>query len=164
VSDGEEGLQEAIELESPDVQEDVLSSYELSQELEDAAALDKPDDDPLSFWQDKQRELVTSTLDYNLGTLSALIRDKSIDLSPNYQRRFRWDPTRQSRLIESFLMNVPIPPVFLNEDDYGSYSVIDGKQRLRAIDQFMRGALKLRGLKVFQDINGSTMRFSALRT
>jgi hypothetical protein len=114
------------------------------------------DGDPVEFWEKKQRDLVTSVLDYNLESLAGLITDKKIDLSPRYQRRFRWDQKRQSRLIESFLMNVPIPPVFLNEDDYGRYSVIDGKQRLAAIHAFMRGRLKLSGLKVFADINGRT--------
>ena len=51
-------------------------------------------------------------------------------------------------------MNVPIPPIFLNEDDYGKYSVIDGKQRLNAISQFMTGDLRLKGLNVFNDLNG----------
>jgi hypothetical protein len=54
-------------------------------------------------------------------------------------------------------MNVPIPPVFLNEDNYGQYSVIDGKQRLTAIHEFMRGRLKLSGLKVFSEINGCSI-------
>jgi hypothetical protein len=100
---------------------------------------------------------VTSVLNYNLATLSGLIATDKIDLSPEYQRRFRWDGVRQSRLIESFLMNVPIPPIFLNEDDYGQYSVIDGKQRLTAIHEFMRGRLKLNGLHVFAEINGSSI-------
>jgi hypothetical protein len=86
--------------------------------------------------------------------LSDLITNKSIDLDPKYQRRFRWDDRRQSKLIESFLMNVPIPPIFLNEDQYGAYSVIDGKQRLMAIHSFLRGRLRLKGLQVFHDING----------
>ena len=50
-------------------------------------------------------------------------------------------------------MNVPIPPIFLNEDEYGQYSVIDGKQRLMAIHSFIRGRLRLKGLQVFHDIN-----------
>lgn len=85
----------------------------------------------------RSSELVTSVVDYNLSTLSDLIQGKTIDLNPRYQRRFRWDEARQSRLIESFLMNVPIPPIFLNED---RYSIIDGKQRLMAINEFMRAA------------------------
>lgn len=120
---------------------------------EDNASLEAGFDDPVGFWEAKQRDLVTSVLDYNLGTLSELILANTIDLSPEYQRRDRWSPVRQSRLIESFLMNVPIPPIFLNEDDYGQYSVIDGKQRLTAIYEFMRGRLRLSGLKVFEDIN-----------
>jgi Protein of unknown function DUF262 len=98
---------------------------------EDEEQLDAEEEtDPVAFWEQKQRDLVTSVLDYNLQTLSALIQDKNIDLSPRYQRRFRWDQKRQSTLIESFLMNVPVPPIFLNEDELGKYSVIDGKQRL----------------------------------
>src|SRR5688500_18235293 len=94
------------------------------EDLEDEAG--RGDDDPVTLLEQKQRELVTSTVDYNLETLSQLIKQKAIDLAPRYQRRFRWDDVRKSRLIESFLMNVPIPPIFLNEDDYGQYSVIDG--------------------------------------
>ena len=116
--------------------------------------LESEDPSPVEFWEKKQRELVTSVVDYNLGTLTDLIQTKAIDLSPEYQRRFRWDDERKSKLIESFLMNVPVPPIFLNEDSYGQYSVIDGKQRLNAIFEFFRGRLKLKGLKVFSDING----------
>jgi hypothetical protein len=124
---------------------------------ENEQTLDAEDDlDPVAFWEQKQRDLVTSVLDYNLQTLSGLIQDRNIDLSPRYQRRFRWDQKRQSTLIESFLMNVPVPPIFLNEDELGKYSVIDGKQRLSAINAFMRGRLKLTGLKIFADINGLT--------
>lgn len=116
--------------------------------------LDSSIGDPIDFWEKKQRELVTSVVDYNLSTLSSLIESKDIDMSPTYQRRFRWDPVRQSKLIESFLMNVPVPPVFLNEDLYGQYSVIDGKQRLTAIYEFLRGRLTLSGLEIFPDVNG----------
>ena len=110
--------------------------------------------EPIGFWEEKQRELLTSVVDYNLSTLYQLIEQKTINLSPSYQRRDRWGNDRQSELIESFLMNVPIPPVFLNEDTYGEYSVIDGRQRLTAIYEFLSGALRLTNLTVFSDING----------
>lgn len=117
------------------------------------------DSDPIDFWEKKQRELVTSVVDYNLSTLADLVTQESIDLSPRYQRRNRWDKTRQSKLIESFLMNVPVPPIFLNEDRerYGHYSIIDGKQRLTAIHEFFRGRLELQKLEVFSDANGLTI-------
>src|SRR2546423_1912945 len=80
--------------------------------------------EPLLFWENKQRELVTSVVDYNLSTITDLINDKNIDLSPKYQRRNRWDDARKSVLIESFLINVPVPPVFLNEDKNRLSSII----------------------------------------
>jgi hypothetical protein len=134
-------------------QEDLKNDLE-----ENAKVLDSEEGDPIDFWDKKQKELVTSVVDYNLGTLSQLIKDNIINLSPKYQRRFRWDVERQSRLIESFLMNIPVPPIFLNEDSYGIYSVIDGKQRLNAINDFFSGKLELTGLKVFHDINNKTIQ------
>ncbi|CAD7796749.1 hypothetical protein CHRY9390_00052 [Chryseobacterium aquaeductus] len=110
----------------------------------------------VDFLNKKQRELLTSTVDYNLESISQLITKKTIDLAPKYQRRFRWDEGRKAKLIESFLMNVPIPPIFLNEDDLGKYSVIDGKQRLSAINEYLSGKLSLTGLEVFKDLNGLT--------
>ncbi len=121
---------------------------------ESEESLDNYPGDPIQFWEQKQREILTSVVDFNLPSLSALVLAKDIDLSPKYQRRLRWDNTRKSRLIESFLMNVPVPPIFLNEDAYGQYSVIDGKQRLNSIHEFLRGQLRLSGLEVFSDING----------
>jgi len=135
-----------------------MRSEKYRKDIEEAdTVLDYEDPNPLEFWEKKQRELVTSSVDYNLSTLASLIETQGIDLSPKYQRRFRWDQVRQSRLIESFLMNVPVPPVFLNEDVYGQYSVIDGKQRLTAIFEFLRGRLRLTGLEVFSDVNGLTI-------
>jgi hypothetical protein len=131
----------------------VQSSRDVEESEDTLNATEK---DPVQFWEKKQRELVVSVVDYNLNTLAELIQSKTIDLSPRYQRRFRWDDARQSKLIESFLMNVPVPPIFLNEDRYGKYSVIDGKQRLSAIFEFLRGRLKLCDLEVFSDINGKT--------
>ena len=132
---------------------------QLEEDLESPDSLDSEDEangeEPLAIGQ--KRELLISVLDYNLNTLSDLVASEQIDLSPRYQRRDRWKAERQSRLIESFLMNVPIPPIFLNEDDYGKYSVIDGKQRLTAIHEFMRGRLRLTGLKVFSELNGSSL-------
>ncbi|SRR5258706_2080186 len=122
--------------------------------------LEREEPTPIEFWEKKQRELVSSVVDYNLSGLTDLISSKTIDLSPEYQRRYRWDDERKSRLIESFLMNVPVPPVFLNEDSYGQYSVIDGKQRLNTVSEFIRGRLILKGLKIFSDING--LSFDAL--
>lgn len=127
-----------------------------SRDLEEAPDVLNQYSESPNFWEKKQRDIVTSVVDYNLQTLANLIGSQKIDLSPRYQRRHRWKAPRQSALIESFLMNVPVPPIFLNEDAYGQYSVIDGKQRLTAVTEFFRNRLKLTGLSVFKEINGDT--------
>lgn len=83
-------------------------------------------------------------------------RDKWGNLRPEYQRRLRWDDTKKSRLIESFIMNVPVPPVFLYEVNLGSYEVMDGQQRLNAIVDFLQGRFALAGLKIWPSLNGRT--------
>ncbi|WP_201765027.1 DUF262 domain-containing protein [Aeromonas molluscorum] len=82
-----------------------------------------------------------------------MVNQDSIDIAPHYQRRDRWDVEKQSALIESFLLNVPIPPVYLSEDDYGTYTVIDGKQRITAIHDYLMGKFKLKDLKALPELN-----------
>ncbi len=113
---------------------------------------------PKEFWKKKNKEVITVTVDYSLSHLTNLIKKGLIDLAPKHQRRHRWTDKRKSKLIESFIMSIPIPPVFLNEESGGSYSVIDGRQRLIAISEFMKGELTLSGLEVFENFNGKTIR------
>ena len=91
-----------------------------------------------------------------------MVERGDLELNPIYQRRQRWDEVRRSRLIESFLMNIPTPPIFLNEDDYGRYSLIDGQQRVSTIFDFLSDRLELRGLSIFNDANG--LKFSQLES
>src|SRR6476620_10238218 len=84
----------------------------------------------------------------------------AIDVAPKYQRRERWSQEAQSELIESFLLNIPVPPVYLAEDDFGTYSVIDGKQRITAISSFMRDKWPLVDLQKFKELE--CKKFSAL--
>ena len=83
-----------------------------------------------------------------------------MNIRPEYQRRLRWDATKKSRLIESFLMNVPIPPIFLYENDVNRYEVMDGQQRLNSVIEYYNNEYGLRGLKVWSSLNGK--RFSDL--
>lgn len=101
-----------------------------------------------------QNSLVIQQSDFSLAAIYEMVSKHSIDVSPHYQRRDRWHPEKQSALIESFLLNVPVPPVYLSEDEYGQYSVIDGKQRITAICDFLSGALKLKKLKEFPELDG----------
>ena len=87
--------------------------------------------------------IVTEQARYPLDTIETMLDSKQGEskkyiLNPEYQRRKRWDNTRKSRLIESFIMNVPIPPIFRQEVDYSIYEVMDGQQRLTAIYDFYK--------------------------
>lgn len=108
-------------------------------------------------FNDAQSRLVTQASDFSLATISAMVDNGSIDPSPEYQRRRRWAPAKQSALIESFLLNVPVPPVYLAEEEFGVYSVIDGKQRITAIHDFMTGRLELRNLPELPELHGMTI-------
>ena len=79
-----------------------------------------------------------------------------MDVSPFYQRRLRWDKIKQSQLIESFLINIPVPPIILYEREYNSYEVMDGQQRITAIKDFYNNNLKLEGLELWAELNGRT--------
>lgn len=116
------------------------------------------EDDVTWKFVDAQSRLVTQASDFSLSTISSMVDNGALDPSPYYQRRQRWGAQKQSALIESFLLNVPVPPVYLAEEDYGAYSVIDGQQRITAIHEFMRGNLRLTGLAELRELNYLTIR------
>ena len=86
--------------------------------------------------------------------VEALKKPDYMDLRPFYQRRARWDSKMQSRLIESFLINIPVPPIVLYETKFNSYEVMDGQQRISAIQAFYENRLKLTGLELWPELNG----------
>ncbi|UTD25891.1 DUF262 domain-containing protein [Bradyrhizobium sp. WD16] len=91
-----------------------------------------------------------------------MVDSEAIDLQPGFQRRERWSIEKQSALVESFLLNVPVPPVYLAEESDGTYTAIDGKQRLRAIADFMANRMSLRNLDRLTSAEG--FQFSDLPT
>lgn len=98
--------------------------------------------------------IVTEQARYPLSSILNMLRTKNYILNPVYQRRGRWSVTRQSRLIESFIMNVPIPPIFLYEADYATYEIMDGKQRISTIRDFYEDKFALENLEYWSELNG----------
>lgn len=119
-------------------------------------------DDVVSRWNRAQDDVALQHSDLALSTLAGMVSSGSIDVAPDFQRRDRWSHAKQSALIESFLINLPIPPVYLAEDKGGTYSVIDGRQRLTAIQAYFNESFALQGLTELTELNG--MRFSQLPT
>jgi hypothetical protein len=106
--------------------------------------------------QGQQRILTEMNREKLPSFAEALQKPDYMDVSPFYQRRLRWDKTMQSQLIESFLINIPVPPIILYEKDYNSYEVMDGQQRITAIHDFYQNKLKLTGLELWSELNGKT--------
>lgn len=65
-------------------------------------------------------------------------------MDPDFQRGFVWDTTKQSRLIESILLRIPLPTFYVAEDKTGRLVVVDGRQRLTTLQRFLKGELKLK--------------------
>lgn len=87
------------------------------------------------------KSVKTDSYPMSIGELAGLYRDGDLNINPIYQRLFRWDINQQSTLIESILLQIPIPPVYVFQDEEGKWSLIDGQQRLSTIFKFM-GILK----------------------
>jgi DNA-binding transcriptional MerR regulator len=125
--------------------------------------------------QGDDRKIFTASSDPTIKDLFDRYKEGDLTLQPDFQRQFVWDPTRSSRLIESVLLGVPLPIIYLAEEADGRESVIDGQQRLTSFFDFMDGKFKLGKLSVRETINGlkfadlsreaqNTIKRTALRT
>lgn len=75
-------------------------------------------------------------------------------LDPDFQRSDVWKPKQKSELIESILMGIPLPLIYVKEDENGAYIIVDGRQRLTALFDFMNDKYCLQHLGILKDING----------
>jgi hypothetical protein len=98
--------------------------------------------------------IVTEQARYHLYTIPEMLASNKFNLNPEYQRRKRWSDNQKSKLIESFIINVPIPPIFLYEENFAEYEVMDGLQRLTAISDFYGNKFSLEGLEQWKELNG----------
>lgn len=72
---------------------------------------------------------------------------------PEYQRDFTWDEIRQSRFIESVILGLPVPLVFVAENKDSAWEIVDGSQRIRTLNAFVKNELSLKGLEKFDSLN-----------
>lgn len=90
---------------------------------------------------DKRKEIRTDGYPMSIGEWISMYESKEIDIHPEFQRFFRWNETQKTNLIESILLGIPIPPIFVSQRPDGVWDVVDGLQRLSTIFQFI-GILK----------------------
>lgn len=113
----------------------------------------------------------TKSLDVSFNELYDMYKNGELIIAPDYQRLFRWGEEKQSRFIESLILEMPVPPIFVIETDDGIYELIDGLQRISSYLHF-RGErfdvdtveadeesddyLVLKGCDIVPDLNGLT--------
>ena len=132
-------------MESLEIEEIILDDELDSEDLEDLSG---------------KRKIYTEQGDLEISSLLGKFQRGRLNIQPEYQRQFVWDKVKSSRLIESALLDIPLPVVYLSEEQDGKENVIDGQQRLTSFFSFINGKLpddsdfKLSGLKVFGELNG----------
>ncbi len=100
------------------------------------------------------RKIRTQAYDKSVEDTVRMIEKGRIYLQPDFQRYSQvWDYKTASQLIESILLNVPIPPIYVAEEDDGSWNIIDGLQRLTSFKNFYEGKFKLKGLDSLKELN-----------
>jgi hypothetical protein len=124
--------------------------------IDDLYSQSATDEEIATRYTSGEYRIVTEQARTALPELPGILKSERYVLRPDFQRRHRWDEGRQSRLIESFIMNVPVPPIFLYEFEYSRYEVMDGLQRLTALDKFYKDELTLTDLEYWKEIEGRT--------
>lgn len=89
----------------------------------------------------RRREIRTDSYGVSIGELATLYSDGEMIINPSFQRFFRWTDWQKTSLVESILLGIPLPPIFVSTDQNGVWEVVDGLQRLSTIFQVM-GKLK----------------------
>ncbi|GLJ00474.1 DUF262 domain-containing protein [Sphingobium sp. BS19] len=86
---------------------------------------------------ERRKEIRTDGYPISIGEWVSLYENKELDIHPEFQRFFRWSDAQKTALIESILLGIPIPSIFVSQRPNGVWDVVDGLQRLSTIFQFM---------------------------
>ena len=121
--------------------------------------------------QAARKKVVTDGYEMSLGELINLYRDNELKIDPVFQRLFRWEDDRKTRFVESILLGIPFPPIFVYQDENGVWELIDGLQRLSTVFQLTGdlngeraaelGPLVLNGTQFLPSLNGKRWTESA---
>ncbi|HEX4080085.1 MAG TPA: DUF262 domain-containing protein [Rhizomicrobium sp.] len=140
-------------------------------EVEETAEAGSPPDEPSDDFlepesddgpavEDDDRPVVSRPSDWNVTTLHAKWNSGLLDLQPSFQREYVWKlkPELPSRLIESILLEIPIPPLYFGRLSGGKLEVIDGQQRLTTLIHFVTNEFPLQRLTRMPSLNGQKFR------
>lgn len=128
---------------------DALFPQEPEEELEEAILSIPPE----------RRILRTEQYDFSVASLVAMLEKNEVAI-PEFQRRYVWTDRQASRLIESLIIQCPIPVIYMNQERDETFSVIDGNQRLNSLRRFLEDAFPLSGLTSYPELAG--LKYSEL--
>jgi len=87
--------------------------------------------------KDARRQVIADGYDMSFGEIATMYRSGELVIDPNYQRLYRWEESQRTRFIESLLLGIPIPPIFVFQRENGVWELIDGLQRISTVLQLM---------------------------
>jgi len=107
----------------------------------------------------RDRKVITQPYDLAIDAIVGQVKAdilflRPLNSRPNFQRQYVWSDKLASKLIESVLLNVPIPPCYLSENEDNELDVIDGQQRIYSLYRFLNNEFKLSGLEALVELNG----------
>jgi hypothetical protein len=121
------------------------------------------DDTPLDIAPERRR-VKTEKLDLPVETLHGWVKRGKLELQPEFQRNFVWNKAKASQLIESLILEIPIPVIYVAEDQNKMYEVVDGQQRLTSVCSYLDGmfpngnSFALSGVQVLTELNGKAFK------
>ena len=109
----------------------------------------------------ERKNIKTDSYEMSLGEIISLYKEKDLKLNPAYQRLFRWDDEHKTNFIESILIGIPIPQIFVAQKEDGKWDIVDGLQRISTILQLAgelpeKEPLVLLGTKYLPSLEGMT--------
>jgi hypothetical protein len=153
------GMTTAHAEQGPEVIEDVFDGRSTGVEVEQDKGPDAPEspDETLIAdpWDPAKIRVVTSQ--FSLRNILDLIDEGSVELAPDFQRGKVWNLNQKSRLVESLLLQIPLPAFYFAEDNYGAFRVVDGLQRLSTLHDYVRktaDGFRLKGMEYLKSEEG----------
>jgi Protein of unknown function DUF262/HNH endonuclease len=131
-------------------------SHGLSPDSGDGDQLEPDTDDEVPLSKPDDRPVTSQICDWTVSALTDKLDRGLLDLQPHFQREYVWGsrPELPSRLIESLLLKIPIPPIYFGKVSGGRLEVIDGQQRLTTLVNFVRNKFPLSRLQRMSSLNG----------
>jgi hypothetical protein len=138
-------------------EEEIKSEFSYENESENSE-VDSLDEGELIPTNSPRKKVILDKADRSLSELHRWYKSGRIIIDPEWQRNYVWDLSRASKLIESFLLDIPVPVVYFAKTNSGKYEVIDGLQRMTSVFNFFDNKYKLQNLDFLIEYKGKSFQ------